>query len=272
MNRKPLISLPAATSDRSMGSTDKSARFRLLLRLSHELGNPQQPLAILGEGNASTRLGTQKFLVKASGSCLGKLTRHDIVECRSPALLALLDQSGVSDTVVNSTLMAARVDAHAKKPSVEALFHAYCLTLPDVEFVGHAHAPCVNSILCSPRAREFATKRIFPDEVVCCDVESVFVPYTDPGLPLAQEIRERVRSFIKRHARAPRVILLQNHGIITIGRSVDAVLAAMWMAEKAARIWLGAAVLGGPKFMARPHILRIAGRTDEQVRRKALRM
>jgi rhamnose utilization protein RhaD (predicted bifunctional aldolase and dehydrogenase) len=244
----------------------------LLLRLSHQLGNPQQPLAILGEGNASTRLGPEKFLVKASGSCLGKLTGRDIVECRTAALLALLDQGDVSDTIINSRLMAARIDKHAKKPSVESLFHAYCLTLPEIEFVGHAHAPSVNSILCSPRAREFATKRIFPDEVVCCDVESVFVPYTDPGLPLAREIREKTQLFMKRHTRTPRVILLQNHGIITLGRTVDAVLAAMWMAEKAARIWLGAAAMGGPRFMARPHIHRIAGRADEQVRRKALRM
>ena len=63
-----------------------------------------------------------------------------------------------------------------KKPSVEALFHAWLLTLPDIHYVGHTHAPAVNGILCSPRAREFATKRIVPDEVVCCDVESVFVP------------------------------------------------------------------------------------------------
>jgi rhamnose utilization protein RhaD (predicted bifunctional aldolase and dehydrogenase) len=255
-----------------MASTDKSARLRLLLRLSHQLGDPQQPLAILGEGNASTRLGPQRFLVKASGSCLGELTRHDVVECRTAALLALLDKRGAPDTVINRTLMASRIDGHAKKPSVEALFHAYCLTLLNVEFVGHAHAPSVTSILCSPRAREFATKRIFPDEVVCCDVESVFVPYTDPGLPLAREIRKRVQLFIKGHARAPRVILLQNHGIIALGRTVDAVLAAMWMAEKAAQIWLGAAALGGPKFMTRQHIHRIAGRADEQVRRKALRM
>ena len=100
-----------------MASTDKAARLRLLLWLSHELGNPQQPLAILGEGNTSTRLGPHKFLVKASGSCLGKLAGRDIVECRATGLLALLDQRSVSDTIINRTLMAARVDGHAKKPS-----------------------------------------------------------------------------------------------------------------------------------------------------------
>jgi rhamnose utilization protein RhaD (predicted bifunctional aldolase and dehydrogenase) len=255
-----------------MASIDRQERRRSLLRLSHELGHPQRPLAILGEGNTSTRLGKDTFLVKASGSSLGTLTEHNIVECRSEGLLALLDRDGLSDMEINRVLMDSRIDANAPKPSVEALFHAYFLTLPQIEFVGHAHAPNVNSLLCSSRAREFAAKRIFPDEVVCCDVESVFVPYTDPGLPLARAIRKRTQIFIKKHSRTPRVILLENHGIITVGRTVEAVLAAMQMAEKAAQIWLGAATLGGPKFMARRHLYRIAGRGDEEVRRKMLKM
>lgn len=255
-----------------MAGTDKAGRLQLLLRLSRELGNRDRPLAILGEGNTSARLGDDTFLVKASGSNLGTLSDHDVVECRSEVLLALLDRRGLSDAEIDVALMASRVDATAKKPSVEALFHAYFLSLPDIEFVGHTHAPNVNAILCSPRANEFAIKRVFPDEVVCCDVESVFVTYTDPGLLLAQAVQRQTHSFIRRHGHAPRVVLLENHGIITLGRSVEAVLAAMLMAEKAAQIWLGAAALGGPKFMTQQQIRRIAGRPDEEVRRRALRM
>jgi len=255
-----------------MDNSNKTERFQSLLKLSHELADPQRPLAILGEGNTSARLGLDTFLVKASGANLGTLAEHDVVECQAEVLLALLDRRGLSDAEIDSALMASRVDPAAKKPSVEALFHAYFLGLPDVEFVGHTHAPNVNAILCSPRANEFAIKRVFPDEVVCCDVESVFVTYTDPGLLLAQGIRQQTESFIKRHGRAPRVVLLENHGIITLGRSVEAVLAAMLMAEKAAQIWIGAAALGGPKFMTPQNIRRIAGRPDEEVRRRALRM
>jgi rhamnose utilization protein RhaD (predicted bifunctional aldolase and dehydrogenase) len=255
-----------------MANTEKSGRLQSLLRLSHELGNPQRPLAILGEGNTSTRLGGDTFLVKASGCRLGTLTARDVVECRTDVLLALFDRKGLSDVEIDGRLMASRVDVSGKKPSVEALFHAYFLTLPEVAFVGHTHPLNINSLICSPRAREFATRRVFPDEVVCCDVESVFVPYTDPGLQLARVIRRRTQTFIKKHSHAPRVILLENHGIITLGRTVEAVLAAMLMAEKAARVWLGAAALGGPKFMTRRHVSRIAGRADEEVRRKALKM
>jgi rhamnose utilization protein RhaD (predicted bifunctional aldolase and dehydrogenase) len=144
------------------------------------------------------------------------------------------------------------------------------LTLPNVEFVGHTHAVAVNQILCSPRAREFAAKRIFPDEIVFCGSAAVFVPYTDPGLRLAQAIRRRTEIFMRRYKQPPRVILLENHGLITLGRTPDAVLAAMVMAEKTAIIWVGAAALGGPKFLSKENIRRIAGRSDEHYRQRAL--
>jgi rhamnose utilization protein RhaD (predicted bifunctional aldolase and dehydrogenase) len=250
----------------------RSEKLRALLKLSRDLAHPLHPLTILGEGNTSARLGGKTFLVKASGSRLGSLRKSDVVECRADVLLALLDDKAISDIQVDQTLMAARVAAGAKKPSVEALFHAWFLTLPDVEFVGHAHAPAVNSILCSPRASEFAAKRIFPDEIVCCDVASIFVPYTDPGLRLARTIRDRTNDFIKKHQRPPRVVLLENHGIITLGRTPEAVLAAMLMAEKAAAIWLGAATLGGPVFLSAKNVARLAGRPDEALRRKVLKI
>jgi len=251
---------------------NRAEKLAALLCLSHELGNPQRPLAILGEGNTSVRLDARSFLVKASGSNLAALRGSDVVECQTGLLLRMLDETGLSDAEVDNRLMESRVDARAKKPSVEALFHAWLLTLPDIHFVGHTHAPAVNGILCSPRAREFAERRVFPDEIVCCDVASVFVPYTDPGLRLAQEIRKHTGVFIRKHQRPPRVVLLENHGIITLGRTAEAVLAAMLMAEKAADIWLGAAALGGPAFLSPKQVARIAGRPDEAWRRKALKI
>lgn len=253
-------------------SKDRKTKLKSLLALSHALGRADLQLAILAEGNTSAKLSDRTFLVKASGSNLGTLDQAGVVECRTDVVLALLGQKNPRDAEIESALMAARVDPKAKKPSVEALFHAFLLSLPGIEFVGHTHAPHVNAILCSPRAQEFATKRIFPDEIVCCDVASVFIPYTDPGLKLAVAIRSEVGKFAAHFGRPPRVILMENHGIITLGRSAEAVLSAMLMAEKTARIWLGAAALGGPKFMTPGSITRISGRSDEALRRKILKM
>jgi rhamnose utilization protein RhaD (predicted bifunctional aldolase and dehydrogenase) len=246
--------------------------LQVLVALSRELGAENRGLAILGEGNVSAKLSDDTFFVKASGSSLGTLTEADVTECRSAPLLKMLDRNDLDDKEVDDELLASRVNLSAKKPSVEALFHAYLLSLPEINFVGHTHPLHVNQILCSPRSREFATRNLFPDEIVCCGPASVFVPYTDPGLRLSQIIRSETTRFVDEFDIRPRVILLENHGIITLGRSPDAVKAAMLMAEKAAIIFAGAAMLGGPHFLSAENVNRIGGRPDEHYRRDVLRL
>lgn len=243
-----------------------------LLELSHHLGGERLRMAILGEGNTSVRVDEETFAVKASGSNLASLTSADVTHCAFNRLLHLLDKSSATDVEVDQALLAARLDPAAKKPSIEALFHAYLLTLPGVRCVGHVHAIAVNQILCSPRAREFAERRACPDEIVMCGVESVFVPYAEPGLGLSQAIRREVVAFVKRTGRDPKIILLQNHGIIAVGSSPKSVLGSLLMAEKAAEIFVGAASLGGPVFLTAEQCERIAGRPDEHYRQKMLGM
>ncbi len=253
-------------------STHHEQTKEKLIALSHALGRAERQLAILGEGNTSARLEGGTFLVKASGSTLGTLNESGLVECRSEPLLAMLDRDDLSDQQIEDALFASRVNADAKKPSVEALFHAYLLSLPGVQYVGHTHPVSVNGILCTKHAAAFAKRRSFPDEVVCCGAESVLVPYTDPGLSLSQAIRRKVTKFVEKRGVVPRVVLLENHGIITFGVSPEAVKAAMFMADKAARVFLHAAALGGPQFLSAKDVDRIANRIDEHYRQRALKI
>jgi rhamnose utilization protein RhaD (predicted bifunctional aldolase and dehydrogenase) len=244
--------------------------LRKMLDLSHQLGREERRLAILGEGNTSARISADTFVVKASGSNLGSLTEQGTALCRFDQLLPLLDRKAMTDVAIDEALFASRVDPNSRKPSVEAMFHAWLLTLPGVNFVGHTHAIEVNKILCTSHAKAFATKRGCPDEIVCCGAEFVLVPYIDPGLKLAQGIRAAVKAYIKRLARAPRIILLENHGVIALGATPEAVLAATLMVAKAAEIFTGAVTLGRSRFLTPAQAARIAGRPDEHYRQKAL--
>lgn len=243
-----------------------------LVELSRELGREDRLLAILGEGNTSAGLPDGRFAVKASGSVLGKLSHADLTVCERAPMLALLDQRQVTDAHVTEVLLTSRVDATAKKPSIESMFHAWLLSLEGVHFVGHTHPLTVNQVLCSPRARDFSERRMFPDEVVMCGPTSVFVPYADPGLPLAREIRDRTKAYMEKHGHAPRVILLQNHGLIALGATPEAVLAVTLMTAKAAGIFMGAAAMGGPVFLTPSHVDRLVNRGDEAYRQRQLKL
>jgi rhamnose utilization protein RhaD (predicted bifunctional aldolase and dehydrogenase) len=267
-----------------------SDRLRQLLHLAHELGREEPRLAILGEGNVSCRIDGSTFLVKASGASLGKLAAAGVARCWFAPVLGLLERGCASDEEVTRVLWESRVADDQRnsgpeavgppppttgstgKPSTEAVFHAWLLTLPGVSFVAHTHPESVNGILCSPRARDFADKRLFPDQIVCCGAEAVFVEYVDPGVPLARRIREEVAAFQSCRGGVPRIILLQNHGLIALGATPAGALAATYMCDKAARIFTSAASLGGPVFMPEEEVARIDAREDERYRQRALGM
>jgi rhamnose utilization protein RhaD (predicted bifunctional aldolase and dehydrogenase) len=230
--------------------------LRQLLELSHQLGDKSRELAILGEGNTSTKISDDTFAVKASGSSLQSLDTTGIARCRISEVLSLFERENITDDEIEVALLESRVFETDRKPSTEALFHAYLLTLPDVNFVGHTHP-----IACK-----------FPDEIVCCGPVSALVPYVNPGVPLARAIRAEVERFTDQYGKSPRLILLRNHGVIALGKTANAVLATTLMAEKAAKIFLGAASLGGPEFLTEEQVEYIAGWTAEHYRQKVLKL
>ena len=250
-------------------SVEKQLRARGQTR--HELGREDRSLAILGEGNCSARLSKETFLVKASGSCLHTLTRSQLTECDMRRVSAMIDMQALEGAALEKELMASRIRPDAPRPSIETAFHAWLLQQEGIHFVGHCHPVSCNIILCSMAAEKFASERLFPDQVVCCGPQSIYVPYCEPGLPLAREIRAKVVLYSRRnYGRIPRLILLGNHGVIAIGGSASEVLSCILMAEKAAQIFIGAVGLGGPVFLPQHQAQRIDSRGDEAYRRGRL--
>ena len=107
-----------------------------------------------------------------------------------------------------------------------------------------------------------------PDEVVLCGPQSALVPYADPGLPLALVMRDRARAYMAEFNEAPKLILLENHGMIALGDSPAEILNITAMAVKAARIYLGALLTGAPTYLPDDEVRHLYRRPDEIFRRK----
>ena len=242
-----------------------------LVALSNTLGKPENDFAILGEGNTSARADADTFYVKSSGSELRTITpagfSHVVFDC----VMRLLDVDGMDDQAVKEGLQASKVNPDAPgHPSVETLLHALCLSLPGVNFVGHTHPTAINSLTCSVAFEEAFRGRLFPDEIVLCGPATVLVPYTDPGIALARETRHQIGEYIDARGEMPRIIVIQNHGLIALGRTAEQVENETRMAVKAARILLGTYALGGPRFLSERDVARIHNRPDEHLRREML--
>ncbi|MFZ4829148.1 MAG: class II aldolase/adducin family protein [Phototrophicaceae bacterium] len=239
-----------------------------LVTLSRELGKPERNLVIIGEGNTSLRVDAETFWVKASGYQLPSIDAQGFTQVRFAPILDLFEHPPATQTEQKARLRAACVDASAPMPSIETSFHAMLLDVCQVNCIAHTHPTAVNRLMCSEHAELLATRRIFPDEAVLCGPESVFVPYADPGLPLGIAIREGVRQYMATYAEAPKVVLLGNHGLITLGSTPTEAFNITLMVVKAAEILWGALAIGEVRFMSREDILHIYRRPDEIDRRQ----
>jgi len=190
-----------------MSRRDPTALLGEASRLSQRFGRDPR-FTRAGGGNSSVKVD-QVLYIKPSGVSLATLTADTLMPLAMEPLLGLLEGAMVdprppgSETVMK-TAMAARLRPRGdQRPSVECLFHA----LIPRRFVVHTHPTMVNALCCA-HGGAAAAADLFGDT-------ALWVPYVDPGLPLALAISAAGGHFQERTgAPPPDVILLQNHGLI----------------------------------------------------------
>jgi rhamnulokinase len=194
-----------------------------------------------GGGNISVKADGVLY-IKPSGVALASLTADALIPLEMEPLLRLLE--GTSDDgamagsqSVMAVAMAARLHpAGEQRPSVEVLFHA----LIPRRLVLHTHPTIVNALCCAREGARIA-ERLFGDAVV-------WVPYVDPGLPLARAISDARRKFEKSTGEtAPDILLLENHGLIVAADDPSAITDASLRIVEAVRGHLEAQRIPGAR-------------------------
>ncbi len=207
---------------------DAADPFDQLVLLSRYFGSDPE-MVLAGGGNTSIKLG-DKLLVKGSGSALATIGREGFVAMDRQRLEALANASLPAErepreAAYKQSLYAARLEPERnQRPSVEALLHH----LVPGRFVVHGHATVANTLTCCVRGEAIA-RELFGDEVL-------WVPFVDPGFVLAQALRVGLATHQGRHGRAPRAVLMANHGIIVAGDAPEVVRGnADWLLEAISR-------------------------------------
>jgi rhamnose utilization protein RhaD (predicted bifunctional aldolase and dehydrogenase) len=239
-----------------------------LVQLSRTLGEPWRRFAILAEGNTSQRVAEDQLAVKATGRSLRHASAKDFVVVSLRRLSDIVDDSEAGDAEVARYFDEIEIE-QGMRPSVEALLHVVCVLDAGATTVAHTHPESVNALLCSDRADVLAGPPIFPDQVVVIGRRALLIPYSDPGVVLAREVRAR----LARHGPQwgmPRVIYLRNHGLFTLGSSAAQALQLTEMADKVSRVLAATLSFGNVVPMTEQSVDRIDSRDDEQIRRAAL--
>jgi len=223
-----------------------------LIELSHAIGRHPSRMVLWDEGACAVKSGG-RLLVSRRGAYLAALTEGDMVEldaAKTAELVAL-------DAVTDDAMEEVQTGTGTLKPSLDAILFAFLLGLDDNKFAVHVQPVEINQIIGSPRARQFAERRTIAHEVISRGVSSALVSYADPGLPLAKEVKRKLALWRDRYKMMPKLILIQNHGMVVLGKSHEEILRTTEMMMKSAEIFIGAAVMGGPAFLTPDNVLHL---------------
>jgi ribulose-5-phosphate 4-epimerase/fuculose-1-phosphate aldolase len=158
-------------------------------------------------GNMSWRISDELTAVTANGSWLERLTKDDVVICRT-----------IDGEILNG-----------KKPSVETKFHLGILRArTDVNVILHFQSPCAVSIACSNR-RDYNFS-ILPEIPFYIGK----IGWVDFFMPGSRELADAVIDAMKKRD----LVLMQNHGLVAVGKSFDDVIQKACFFELACRILL----------------------------------
>ena len=164
-------------------------------------------------GNTSVKIKNSEMLIKASGFLLSDVAENNgYSKVDTKKIANILKNKTIKNEadkrkrefLAKELIEEATLDKN-NRPSIETLLHStlYKYTL-------HTHPVAVNMIVIQKEWKEILAS-IFKNENIA------FVSYKTPGIDLALELDKVISTF----ATVPKILFLQNHGLIVTSDNVD---------------------------------------------------
>lgn len=183
-------------------------------------------LIAAGDGNISVRVGRDRVLVTRSGAHKGFLEPADIVA---------VDLGGRA------------LDTRGAKPSSEFLMHALCYAeRPDCGAVVHAHPPVAVALALAGISM---TDCVLSE--ACLTLGAVpTAPYTTPTT-------EEVPAVLRDYVRRANAVIMDRHGALCLGRTLDEAWRRMETLEHTARTTQAALTVGKVSPLPEPDLRKL---------------
>lgn len=177
------------------------------------------------DGNISIRLDDSRILCTPTKISKGMMTPEDmiIVDLQGNKLAGQRERT--SEIAMHLTIYSLR---------------------PDIQSVVHAHPHTATGFAVAGRALDHA---MLPEVIITLGS----VPLADYGLPGTPALTEGMLPYIPKYD----ALLMENHGVVCYGETVQDAFFKMEIVEHFARIALVAELLGGPKVLPRSEVKKL---------------
>jgi len=197
----------------------------------------QGGLMVANDGNISVLMKDGNILITPSGVCKGRITADDLL---------VID--------LNGRVVKSAADPFLKPTSEQPMHLEVYRRRKDVRAVIHSHLIYANALA-------ITAGKIRMDVIPEAAVAFGSVPITDFAMPSTSQNADAIRKLIADHD----VLLIRNHGALTVGRNLDEALINLERLEHVSKTLVFAQLLGDMNTLP-TEILDAIARINEQAR------
>lgn len=185
----------------------------------------KQGLTSTSGGNISIKISESEILITPSQTDKGRMRANQIIRL----------------------MMDGSFHSQSYKPSMESGFHlAAYQSRPDIQAVVHAHPVAATSVMLA--GKSILTNLTGESRAILGN--PVAAPYALMGTP-------ELATFISEAIQKTNVVLMENHGVLTVGKSLLEAYDRMEVLENAARLTLLTELLGGAEPLPIERLIEI---------------
>ena len=142
---------------------------------------------------------------------------------------------------VKVNLKTGQVQKESLLPSCEMFLHLSCYRVrDDIGAVAHVHPPFSIGLGCAG----LTLKALSPEFVISLGERVPLIPYFTPG---SEILAGKVSQVLKNHS----AVLLQNHGLVAVGKDLHQACLRAEIIEEAAKIYFVSHLLGKVRFLTK---------------------
>ncbi len=195
----------------------------------------QNGLMISNDGNISVLMGDGNVLITPSGVCKGRIKADDLL---------VIDLQG--------NLIKSASDPLLKPTSEQPMHLEVYHQRKDVRAVIHTHLIYANALA-------MTMGKVRMDVIPEAAIAFGKIPITDFAMPSTPQNADAIRNLISKND----VLLIRNHGSLTVGKNLDEALINLERLEHVSKTLAFAELLGDIKTLP-PEILEAIARINEQ--------
>ncbi len=224
-----------------------------ILWLSQELETLRPELKII----SISAKASDSFFINSADSNTRLIAKQNIGEYRLEPMLQIAQSEYITKPQIFEIITNAQISKTEQKISSEFLIHAIGLVFAEANYLLHSHSTKVNKVLASKLGAKAFRGHVFEESVIICGKNPASIKFAESGYQLATAIYRELSSFQKIYFHLPKILLLENHGVVILAKNPKELITITKTLELWAELIYAAYQLGGPNYLSLDNVMNI---------------